>query len=230
MNLRGAIAVAGSGVALACFMASAPPPLPTTMTRMVVRLMGPRINPGSIAAMPKTIYEAAPHYARIEDPPDSRQKIQKLTVIAEPDAYSVNLMDKTGTHARDTGTDSGSDLHLPIVLPFDPKHRLGKLDRLEFGSEFDFFTQAGATKEAGPTINNQPTDALRLTLPSGSTVLVLRGGSDIPVTLSWQTSDGTYKYEYIEYGDLPFDRKLFSKPENIRFRELPSENGAVPPG
>src|SRR5690242_19932786 len=101
---------------------------PATMIKMVVRLMGPGIKPGSNAALPKTIYAAGPHYARIEGPPDARQRVEKLTIIAEPDAYSVNLIDKTGTHAIDQG--GANDLHLPIVLPFDLNHRLGKLDRV----------------------------------------------------------------------------------------------------
>ena len=203
-------------------------PFPVTMTRMVVRLKGPNIKPGSIAAMPKTIYEASPHFARIEDPPDSRQQIQKLTVIAEPDAYSVNLIDKTGTHARDTGSDTQDDIHLPIVLPFDPKHVLGKLDRIEFGAEYDFFNQAGATQEPGPIINAKPTDALRLATPAGPAVLVLRKGTDIPITLTWQAPGGQYSYEYIEYKDIPFSRPLFARPAGIRFKELPSDQNLGP--
>jgi len=197
---------------------------PDTMTKMVVRLMGPGIKPNSFSALPKTIYRAGPHYARIEDPPDARQKIQKLTIIAEPDAYSINLIDKKGTHAIDQG--SANDLHLPVVLPFDPKHQLDKLDRLEFGDEEEFFKNAGATPEAGPTINAKPTDALRLTIPTGSALLVLRSGTHEPVFLSWQTKEGTYKYEYIEYKDMPFDGSLFKKPAGITYREMLPDKGS----
>jgi hypothetical protein len=201
---------------------------PESMTRIVVRLTGPHIKPGSIAAMPKTIYEAAPHFARIEDPPDARQRQQKLIVVAEPDAYSANLIDKTGTHVRDAGGDDRNDLHLPIVLPFDPKHRLGVLDGIEFGSEVDFFKQAGATKSAGPVINGKPTDAYDLKTPGGVAKLVTRGGSDVPVTLTWPADDGQYRYEYIEYTDQPFDLKLFTKPEGIRFRDVQPDNTREP--
>jgi hypothetical protein len=197
---------------------------PDSMTKMVVRLMGPGIKPKSFPALPKTIYRAGPHYARIEDPPDARQQIQKLTIIAEPDAYSVNLIDKKGTHAIDQGNAHG--LHLPIVLPFDPKHQLGKLDRLEFGDEEDFFKEAGATPEPGPMINAKPTDALRLKIPTGSALLILRAGTHEPVFLSWQTKEGTYKYEYIEYKDMPFDPSLFTKPAGITYKEIPPDKGS----
>lgn len=191
---------------------------PETMVRMVVRVMGPGIKPNTSAALPKTIFRAGPHFARIEDPPDARQQLQKLTIIAEPDAYSVNLIDKKGTHVLDQG--GAGDLHLPIVLPFDPKHQLPKLDRLEFGDEYDFFEDAGATPEAGPAINDKPTDALRLKLPTGSALLIMRGGTRTPVILSWEMKDGTYKYEYIEYAERPFDRTIFAKPVGITYKEF----------
>jgi hypothetical protein len=210
------------GFALPSFFllaAQAPPtPPPDTMTKMVVRLMGPGIKPGSYAALPKTIYRAGAHFARMENPPDARQQTEKLTVIAEPDAYSVDLMEKRGTHAIDPG--GANDLHLPVVLPFDPKHQLGKLDGLEFGGELEFFQDAGANKQAGPIVNAKPTDAYQLETGEGTATLVTKQGAREPITLSWQTKDGTYKYEYISYEELPFQPSLFAKPAGIRYREI----------
>src|SRR3954453_21092304 len=74
---------------------------PSTMIRMVVRVMGPGIKHGSQSALPKVIYREGAHHARIEDPPNARERIQKLTIISEPDTYSVNLVTKRGTHAID---------------------------------------------------------------------------------------------------------------------------------
>lgn len=196
---------------------------PASMTKMLVRLSGPGIKPNSPSALSRTIYRAGPHYARIEDPPDSRQRMEKVTVIAEPDAYSFNVIDKTGTHVIDQG--GATDLHLPIVLPFDPKHQLPSLDRLEFGSEFEFFEQAGAGKESGPIINAQPTDAYVLQTPSGPATLVVKAGTERPIKLSWKSPDGTYTYEYTSYEDVPFDRGLFSKPPGVKLKEMPPDNG-----
>ncbi len=197
---------------------------PETMTKIVVRLMGPGIKAGSFSALPKTIYRAGEHYARIEDPPDAKQKVQKLTIIDEPDAYSVNLIDRKGTHVIDQG--GPNDLHLPIVLPFDPKHKLRKLDRIEFGAEYEFFKRAGARKQAGPVINAKPTDLYELKTPQGIAALTLRGGTETPVYLSWQTSEGTYKYEYITYEEVPFEGSLFVKPSGIQLREIPPDPDA----
>jgi hypothetical protein len=222
------LSFAAAILALFAFSGGAPPkaaaPAPTEMTKIVVRLIGPGILPNSPAALPKTIYVADPHYARIEDPPDARQGLQKLTIIAEPDAYSVNLIDKKGTHAKDLG--GPNDLHLPVVLPFDPKHQFGILDRVEFGDELGFFEEAGAKKEAGPIINAQPTDAYVLKLPNVSAKLVVRPSNETPVTLSWESSAGKYTYEYISVERIPFDRSLFARPAGVHFREIKPDNSA----
>lgn len=198
-----------------------PDTLPSEMTKMVVRLSGPGIQPNSNAALPKTIYFADPHFARIEDPPDSRQGIQKLTIIAGPDAYSVNLIDRKGTHAVDAG--GANDLHLPVVLPFDPKHHFGVLDKVEFGNELEFFKQAGAKETAGPIINAQPTDLYTLKLRNVTAWLVVCGKTQSPVTLSWSAGAGKYTYEYITVEELPFERSLFEKPGGIAFRDIKAD-------
>lgn len=200
---------------------STAPEYPDVMVRMVVRVSGPGIKPKSFSALPKTIYRGGQHYARIEDAPDARQQMQKLTVIAEPDAYSVNLIDKKGTHYVDGG--GNNDLHLPIVLPFDPKHQLGPLDRLEFGDEYDFFEDAAAKPEAGPIINGKPTDVLRLALPKATAQLVIRAGTHIPIKLTWTAPEGNYEYEYIEYVEKPFEASLFQRPDGITYKEIRSD-------
>lgn len=196
-------------------MAQEPSGPPKTMTRMNVRITAPDIKAGSYAALPKLIYRAGAKYARMENAPDVRSKIEKITIIAEPDAYSVNLIDKTGTHAIDQG--GPNDLHLPMVLPFDPNHKLGKLDRLEFGDELEFFQKSGGAKSAGPIVNGKPTDKYLL----GSAELITRSNSEVPVFVTWKMKDGTYRYEYSSYEDVPFDAQLFSRPAGVKFREIP---------
>lgn len=220
---RAKTAILGPLILFAARGEAPPNQFPESMTRIVVRLMGPGIRPGSFAALPRTIYRAGSRYARVEDPPDARQRVEKLTIIAEPDAYSLNVLDKTGTHAIDHG--GPGDIHLPVVLPFDPKHELGHLDRLEFGEELDFFKSAGAKQEAGPVVNGKPTERYILETPGGPATLVVKSGPQIPVFLTWSSRGESYKYEYISYEDLPFDSKLFSKPTGFRFREIREDTG-----
>ena len=193
------------------------PNSPETMIKMVVRLKGPGIEANSSSAQAKTIYRAGGHYARIEGPADLRQHSQKVTIIAEPDAYSIDLMDKKGTHATDQG--GADDLHLPVVLPLDPKHRLGELDRLEFGKELAFFEDAKATKQSGPP------ERYTVTTPDGPATLTVKPGTHIPSSLSWRASEGTYSYEYLSYEEVPFDPAKFAKPAGVTLREIPPDKG-----
>ncbi len=198
---------------------------PETMTKMVVRLMGPGIKPGSPAALPKTIYRAGDTYARIEDPPDARERVEKVTIIRGKEAYSVDLIDKRGTH---TTTGTGAERGLPVVLPLDPRRQLGKLDGIQFGDELSFFEQAGAKKISGPIINAKQTDEYELATPSGPARLIARKGSEVPVILSWRTRDGEYKYEYIQYETVPFEASLFAKPAGIAWKEIPPDLDSTP--
>lgn len=195
---------------------------PDTMTKMDVRITGSGIAPGSYSALPKLIYRAGPKYARMEDAPYSKASIHKLTIIAEPDAYSVDLMGRTGTHAIDQG--GPNDLHLPMVMPLDPMHRMGVLDGLEFGNELEFFTDAGAIKSPGPIVNANPTDMYTLKVPGVQAVLITRAGANRPIFLTLKSKDGAYKYEYSMYQNVPFDPALFTRPTGVKFREIP------PPG
>lgn len=194
---------------------------PTTMTRIVVRLQGPQIKEGSFAALPKTMYRAGDSYARIEEAPDSRQGIQKLIIINEPNAWMINLIAKTGSHATNGAKDDNP--HLPVV--FDPSQRLKTLNHLEFGDEYGFFEDANAKRTSGPIINSQQTDAFVVTTETGVATLVTKANSHVPIRLSWKTKQGTYTYEYIAYEDLPFKRELFESPRGMRIREIPKDSG-----
>ncbi len=217
---RSGLARGGIGVLVACLLALqvGKANAQESMTKMVVRLMGPGIRAGSPAALPRTIYRSGEKFARIEDPPHAKARVEKMTIIRGRDAYSVDLTDRRGTHT--TADAAGQARGLPIVLPLDPRRKLGKLDEIEFGSEVSFFEQAGAEKTAGPMINAKPTEEYRLATPSGPASLIVRGENETPVFLKWKSSDGVYRYEYIEYKTEPFDAKLFAKPDGIKWREI----------
>ena len=196
---------------------------PQTMKKIIVRLAGPGIKANSNSALPKTIYVAPPHFARIEDPPDARTGVQKLTIIAEPDAYSINLVDKKGTHVIDQG--GPNDTHVPVLLPFDVKHECGALDQIEFGSELEFFKSAGAAEKAGPIVNAKPTTEYVIQKPPVSASLIVKQGKNIPEKLTWTCGDGTYTYEYITFEDMRFDPSLFAKPSGIEYKDIPPDDG-----
>src|SRR5271154_3426713 len=72
-----------------------------TMTKMVVRTSAPDVPPDSFAAKPKTIWRVGRKYGRIEEVPDPILGIHGLLICNEPDAWMINLVDKSGKHIVD---------------------------------------------------------------------------------------------------------------------------------
>eukprot|EP01036_Dinobryon_divergens_P046222 gene46222-61811_t len=86
---------------------------PPTLTRIVTRSVGPDIQRGSFRAEPITLYRKGELYLRNEEAPDPEQRLHLLTIVSEPDVWTVNLMDKTGKHVVDPGPNFVA--HAPIV-------------------------------------------------------------------------------------------------------------------
>jgi hypothetical protein len=107
---------------------------PATMTKVSVRLIAPETPSGSFAAQPKTFWRAGTKYARIVESPDAETHIQGLVIISEPDAWMLNLSDKSGRHVVDSGP--SFVVHLPIFNKHTGEE--SGVNELEFGTERDF--------------------------------------------------------------------------------------------
>jgi hypothetical protein len=196
----------------------APQPPPKTMTRLVVRLESAELKPGSFASKPRTFYRATANYCRIEEAPDPDNDIQGMIIMAQPDVWMVNLATKQGRHLLI----SGPGCRLPIftmqevkAAP-DLKHPL--LD-LEFGRELEFFKNKAKSPEAGPVLQGKPTKLYTVKLEDSELLLFTTGTPEVPLAVILKKSSGEYTYTYDSYEQLPFNAKLFSKPEGVAIRE-----------
>src|SRR6266487_825791 len=104
---------------------------PEKMVRIVTRDATPGIDPQSFPALPKTLYRLGNGRGRVEEMPDASRGVHGLIVVNEPDAWIVNLHDKSGRHVVDPGP--GLIFRAPILdgggeLP-------APLRELEFGCE-----------------------------------------------------------------------------------------------
>ena len=86
--------------------------VPKTMTKITVQLDGTEVPQDSFARKPKTIYRAGNTYCRIEEPPDAEHNIHGLLIVNEPNAWMVNLANKTAQQTLDPGPTF--NCHLPI--------------------------------------------------------------------------------------------------------------------
>lgn len=183
---------------------------PKTMIKVEVILQSPDVPAGSFGAKPKTMFRAGSRYCRIEEAPDPEHGIDSLLIINEPDYWMVNLQTKTGKHGLDTGPTF--NCRMPI-FPNDASE-------LEFGRELEYFKGKGSSPEKGPVLQTKQTTAYRLDLGDANFALFTFGSPEHPLAVGRVRGEKNDIFWYSGYGDLPFDPKLFTKPENVKIEEM----------
>jgi hypothetical protein len=132
-------------------------------------------------------------------------------IINEPDAWMINLFDKSGTHMVDPGP--SLDVHLPIFTDTTVKTRLKDL---EFGRELKFFAHEGARGTAGEPISGGATERFQLTIANGKVVLWTDAKSRKPLKVSLVENAQSKTIVYLSYDDdLAFNPSLFQPPTGI---------------
>jgi hypothetical protein len=191
------------------------------MTKVVVRLQGTDVPESSFAAQPKTMYRAGNRYCRIEEMPDTEHGIHGLVVINEPDAWLINLQTKTARHQVDHGTTlncrlpmfivgedvkSSADMHSPLI-------------ELEFGRELAYFQKKHAASQPGPLLQGKATKAYTVEIGDSQLLLFTSDTPEKPVAVARQHGNKRDAYWYGTYEEVPFDDRLFVKPDDIKVED-----------
>jgi len=187
---------------------------PKQMTKVVVQLQGPEIPAESFAAKPKTMYRAGGRYCRMEEEPDTKNGIHGLAVTNEPDFWMTNLMTKTARHGVDPGPTF--NCHLPLFADDPDKEAAG----LEFGLEMEWFQSKGAKPQEGPVLQTRKTTLYELEIGGSKLALFTYGTPERPLSVGRVRGEKGEIYWYSGYGQLPFDAKLFAKPEGVKIEEM----------
>lgn len=196
-----------------------PDDTPKTMTKIEVHLEGPEVMAGSFSAKPKVIYRAGTGYCRVEEVEDTENKIHGLLIVNEPDAWMVNLYDKSARHIVDPGPTF--NCKLPIFANVDPKDEAAMLyPDLQFGSELKFFKNMGSTGQPGPDEHGKKTT--QYTIEIGGTRFVMftiRTPNERPLAVGRAVGDKGEVFIYTAYEQIPFDAKLFARPDGTKISE-----------
>lgn len=191
------------------------------MTKVVVHLQSPDVPEGSFATQPKAIYRAGTRYCRIEEWPDTEHGIHGLVVINEPDTWLVNLMTKTAQHQVDSGPTF--NCRLPVFATGEdiksPADTRSQLMGLEFGRELAYFEEKGAASGPGPTLEGKTTKAYKVEIADSQLLLFTSGTPEKPVAVARQHGSKRDVYCYGTYEEVPFDAKLFAKPEGVKIED-----------
>ncbi len=194
---------------------------PRTMSRITVQLDGPEVPQNRFAREPKTIYRSGSTYCRVEEAPDPEHNIRGLLIVNEPNAWMVNLATKTAQPSVDPGPTF--QCHLPIFSGPVPNTSdevdYAKLG-LEFGHELEYFKKMGAVRQdPGPVLQKQQTVAYFLDMGGTRLALFTYGPEEFPLLVAHTVGDKGEMFWYSGYGQVPFDPKLFAKPEGVTIVE-----------
>jgi hypothetical protein len=188
---------------------------PTTMMRISTQIIEPRPDPGSFGAQPKVLWRAGTRYGRVAESPDIPNRVQGLMIINEPDAWMINLFDKSGTHMVDPGP--SLEVHLPIFTDTSVKT---KLKDLEFGRELKFFAHEGARGSPGKPINGGAIEQYQLAIANYTIVLWMDVKSQKPLRVRLVENAQSTTIEYLSYDDdLAFNPSLFQPPTGITLQD-----------
>jgi len=194
---------------------------PKTMIRIVARWQSRDIPKESFAAQPKVIYRAGSRYGRTEELPDREQGIQGLMIFNEPDMWMINLLTKTGKHLLDPGPTF--ELRMPIFIGAGNAKSAEAVQKtlydLEFGKELAYFKGKGAEAQEGPVLEGKPTNAYVVMAGDSKLYLFTVGHPERPVSVTRGRGETRETIWYGAYDELPFDPKLFTKPEDVKIEE-----------
>jgi hypothetical protein len=179
---------------------------PKVMTRVEVVLQSPDLPAGSFAAMPKVMFRSGGRYCRTEEAPDPERGIHGLAIINEPDYWLVNLIKKTAQHAVDPGPTF--NCHLPVFPDVDKS--------LEFGFEPEYFKSKGASRQQGPVLQGKQTMLYKVEVGDATLALFTYGTPERPMAVSRVRGEKSEIFWFRGWGDLPFDAKLFARPEGVK--------------
>ncbi|HEY1265418.1 MAG TPA: hypothetical protein VGF06_17940 [Terriglobales bacterium] len=196
--------------------------VPSKMLKMVVRREAPDSPPGTFAAKPKTYYRAGTQYCRIEEEPDAPNGIHGVIITNEPDSWLVNLADKSAKHVVDEGPTF--NCQLPIFVAGEEIKSAAdmkkELFQLEFGKELIFFGAPDATTKPGPAFRGAATTAHIRKVDGSQIYLFMGDDTGKPVAIAMQKADKRVIYWYEDFEEVPFDSKLFARPEGVTMEEV----------
>jgi hypothetical protein len=132
----------------------------------------------------------------------------------------VNLLTKTAQHIIDPGPTFNCRMPLfhgdQVKSAGDLKNPL--LD-LEFGRELAYFIAKDSAPQEGPVLRGKPTSAYTVQLGDSELYLFVTGTPSRPWAVARDRAGSREIFWYGEYEELPFDLKLFAKPEGVKVEE-----------
>lgn len=188
---------------------------PSKMIHTIIQMSGADVPAESFAAKPRAFWRASSQYCRIDEEPDPANGIHGRVVFNEPDAWLINLANRTAKHVLDPGPTF--NCRLPIFA-FDAETVKSKIVELEVGRELEFFHANGAKLVEGPKLSFE-TNYYELKIADSILRLVERVDIHAPILIALVRGDKVYKARYSLWEEVPFKADLFEKPTGVKIEE-----------
>jgi len=184
------------------------------MTHIVFRIVDPSIPEGHFGLAPKEMWRVGTRYMRMEEVPNPERGIHGLIIVDEPHIFMINSYDNRGTHILDP--DPTFKVHMPI-FPFP---QASDISKLEFGGEWEFFSQRHARQMPNVKAGDHRYKSYMLEIDGASLILFTDETSNQPVQLALESDDAAYaiRYDTYETGLEP-DMNLFKVPAGVKINE-----------
>lgn len=184
------------------------------MTHIVFRIVDPQIPEGSFALAPKEMWRIGTRYLRMEEAPDPDRGIHGLVVIDEPHIFMINRIDNQGMHILDPGPTYN------VYMPLFPFPKSSDIFKLEFGREWEFFSQRQARQMPNVKSGDKRYKSYMLEIDGATLMLFTDATSNRPAQVAVESENATYaiRYDTYETGLEP-DMNLFKVPAGVNIRE-----------
>ncbi len=201
--------------------------VPAGLTRVVTRQVTPGLDASSPMAQPQVLWRQGWIYMRLEGAQDLARGQQPVVIVAEPDIWMANLLDRTVRHAVDPGPTF--ETHAPVVGgPGVPP----RFAALEYGCEMAFIAA-----NAPVPVRSMGEGAARVdvhVLNEGEHVLAIMVNSrrKQPMMVSYgRGGKPVLVVRYDEYrSGLPDRPQLFQPPAGFKMVREPTKPAPVQPG
>ncbi len=191
-----------------------------TVTKIVIHVTAPEMQPDSFAAKPKTVWRMGRKCGRIQEEPDKATGMHGLMICNEPHAWMINLQDKSGRHIVDR--DPAGEFHVPIVISGNPPQPVKPLESFELGEEFKYLKAKGVKATGSASVAGQNCDRYEVEVADFRVILFSAAGTEVPRRVE-VFKDGK-RFEEIHYDayetKIPPDMSLFEPPKGISIVEV----------
>lgn len=208
---------------------------PANMVRVGTVDATPGLDPNAYSAKPRTVHRLGRLFARIDESPDPANGMHRLTVIREPDVWTVNRTDKTGEHMLDPGP------VFEVRAPLFGNPGLPPLfHELELGCELDFIDAYAPTPQGKVKVGGASLVKHQMSIGAQRIEFLIRpapakgGGRKVYSVGLYIDEAPRSVIRYLSYDiGLPANMTLFERPKGIRYTEgstLPAQKPAAPAG